>query len=176
MKLLNTYVVFSITYKRINDFTFFIKISQFFFIRDLSFAFQRLMLNSANLWPINGLLLGFFSVCLEWATVAAVIAGLWRLISRREALIARIGRFIQQQPVLGVLALVLLNVGIGTVLGLVWRMIEPPPNYSAEKYYRWNDNSHQFLYNVVFVLLLFWLARQRLRSQETRGSDAVVQY
>ncbi|MEK7677626.1 MAG: hypothetical protein AAB676_17495, partial [Verrucomicrobiota bacterium] len=135
---------------------------------NLYLALQVPMLVLAYYRPINGHLLGFLTTCLQWAAVAALVAGLWRLVTRYEAGCICAARFSLQRPVLVVIGLVFLNVGLGSLLSLFFQDV---PAFQDLRDNRllvvlWNGRGYQFLHNVISVVLLFWLARRRLRCQE----------
>ena len=90
------------------------------------------------------------------------------LVTRYEAGCICAARFSLQRPVLVVIGLVFLNVGLGSLLSLFF---QDGPAFQDLRANRllvvlWNGRGYQFLHNVISVVLLFWLARRRLRCQE----------
>lgn len=135
---------------------------------NLSMILQVPMLVLAYYRPINGHLLGFLTVCLQWVAVAALVAGLWRLVTRYEAGCIRAASFILQRPLLGVIGLVFLDGGWSFLLALFSQDTPAFLDFQDNRLLvgLWNSHGCQFLHNVISVVLLFWLARRRLKFQE----------
>jgi hypothetical protein len=141
-----------------------------YFLGDISLALETSMLLLAQSLPGNGHLLGFLSVCLQWAFVVGVVFLLWRWFARDEAVGRRIVRFGLDRPALGALLLLLSTFIPLIVQGLFLAAIPTASTsgLSGKNFHvilGWNNHARQLLYCVVPVLLFFWLARKRWNYQ-----------
>jgi len=137
------------------------------FLSNVFIAVQVALLKLAQWWSPEGNLFGFFAICVQWAIVAGFLAAVWRLVTRSSSLRDRISRLSMRRPVLGFIGLALLYLaltfGFGGSFRLLAHLIPAGPSYADYSLVmRWMDYGYLFLHNVVFVAVLFWLARRQI--------------
>lgn len=137
------------------------------FLSEVHIAVQMALLKVAQWWSLEENLLGFFATCIQWAIVAGLLTAVWRLVTRSSSLRDRISRLSMRRPVLGFIGLALLYLaltfGFGGSFRLLAHLIPAGPSYADPSLVmRWMDYGYLFLNNVVFVAILFWLARRQI--------------
>jgi hypothetical protein len=140
------------------------------FLSEVFIAVQVALLKVAQWWSPEGNLFGFLAICVQWAIVAGFLTAVWRLVTRSSSLRDRILDLGMRRPVLGFIGLTLLYVGL-LASCLLAHLIPTGPSYADHSLVLdWMEYGHRFLNNVVFVAILFWLARRQIQAGNKMGT------
>jgi hypothetical protein len=139
------------------------------FLARALWAFQDLLQLGAafllsGLW-LNGQVAGFLTLILQAFVLWALSTHLWRWVTRGEGLCRRLGGLILTRPALSMLGV------LGAGFALQSLVIELGRTYSetisalnvptGDTFMHWYNGNHELWYNIVPVILVFWLARRQ---------------
>jgi hypothetical protein len=115
--------------------------------------------------PLYQHLMGLASACLSLMLGGALIAGLWRWITRHPQQIGLIGNLCRRRPLLSAIALFLICAGVGVseygmFVYLVPRVVLRGPSSIGPIAAQWFTYSGALTHLIIPITLLLWLARR----------------